>query len=969
MPNPTTDVLLVTATNVETRAVFQAFREATGRDPQPQALGDKTYHDLGVVNDTRVSLVQSEMGAASLGATLQTVQKGLEALKPGAVVMVGIAFGVNEAKQKMGDILVAKQLTLYEPGRVGATETLPRGTRADCSPRLLDRCRSAELYWDGPAVRFGLILSGEKLVDNLEFRQALLKHEPEAIGGEMEGAGLYVACQDARVDWILVKAICDWGDGHKADDKAKRQAEAARNAAQFVLHTLQKVGLKLERPAAPPSADAGETTIQMGGVQLEKDAQVTIGAGDMAGRDNIKIETHYHGADLSGFQNPTGLKSSFPSQPYFFGREKELASIAEAIAPEARTWGALIDGPGGIGKTALAIRAGHLAPAAHFARKIFLSAKIRQLTPAGEEKLEDFMLPNYLDLLKELAMELGEADIARSDPNERANAVRRALAGAHALIVIDNLETFGEGEQARVFQFLARLPEGNKALVTSRRRRPEVDARAIRLDRLEQADALALLAELAQNNKLLARASEAERQMLYELTHGNPLLLQWAAGQLGRGQCRTVAQACDFLKAAPLASENDPLEYIFGDLVETFTESETKVLAALTHFTQPAELTWIADMAGLPQPAAQTALEDLTDRSILISTNLQSSNSPREASNLRPSNLFFLPPLAALFLKRKRPEAVRQTGDRLTDQIFALALENGYEKYDRFPALEAAWPRLSAALPLFLQGENDRLQTLCDAFQKFLQFSGLWDEQLALSEQAEAKAEAAKDWRKAGWRAYDAGWVCNLRGQGAEVLRWAARAEGHWQTASSTGARERALAIHLRGIGHQLNKDYAAAIAAFRESLELTRTLQAESEDVTIDLTALAWAEHALGDYAAAERDYTEALRIARKVNYQEGVVSFTGNLAELANDRQQWPEAERLAREALPLAEKLGQQELVGVDCHRLALALLRQGNAAEALPHARRAVEIYTKLRYRELDEARQVLAECEAAVAGPA
>ncbi|MBM2850718.1 MAG: hypothetical protein HW418_3660, partial [Anaerolineales bacterium] len=34
------------------------------------------------------------------------------------------------------------------------------------------------------------------------------------------------------------------------------------------------------------------------------------------------------------------------------------------------------------------------------------------------------------------------------------------------------------------------------------------------------------------------------------------------------------------------------------------------------------------------------------------------------------------------------------------------------------------------------------------------------------------------------------------------------------------------------------------------------------------------------------------------------------------------------------------------------------------EALPHARRAVEIMTKLRDRNLEWARQVLAECEAA-----
>ena len=67
---------------------------------------------------------------------------------------------------------------------------------------------------------FGTILSGAKLVDSMDFRQQLRALEPEAIGGEMEGAGLYVACHDLKVDWILVKAICDFADGQKSRNKA-----------------------------------------------------------------------------------------------------------------------------------------------------------------------------------------------------------------------------------------------------------------------------------------------------------------------------------------------------------------------------------------------------------------------------------------------------------------------------------------------------------------------------------------------------------------------------------------------------------------------------------------------------------------------------------------------------------------------------------------------------------------------------
>ena len=160
-------------------------------------------------------------------------------------------------------------------------------------------------------------------------------------------------------------------------------------------------------------------------------------------------------------------------------------------------------------------------------------------------------------------------------------------------------------------------------------------------------------------------------------------------------------------------------------------------------------------------------------------------------------------------------------------------------------------------------------------------------------------------------------------------------------------------------------KDYDAAIVASQEALALWRALNAESVDVAVGLNSLARAEHLAGDHAAAERDYGEALRIARKINYRDGVATYTGNLAELALDREQWPEAERLAREALALAEKLGRAELVGWDCQQIAVALLRQGRPAEALPFARRAVEIMAKLRYSGLDKARQVLAECEAVV----
>ena len=239
------NVLIVTATHVESQAVIEAFAKLTRHSAQPMSAGGRVYHFLGEVHGTNMYLVQTEMGSVGLGASQQTIQKGIATLKPAAVISMGIAFGVDEQKQAIGDVLVSEQILLYDLQRVGEVKTIVRGDKAHTSPWLLSIFKSAQLYWNDPAIiiRFGLILSGDKLVDQINYREQLRQFAPEAIGGEMEGAGLYVACHDAKVDWILVKAICDWADGDKAKDKDARQRLAAFNAAAFVAHALQHVAV------------------------------------------------------------------------------------------------------------------------------------------------------------------------------------------------------------------------------------------------------------------------------------------------------------------------------------------------------------------------------------------------------------------------------------------------------------------------------------------------------------------------------------------------------------------------------------------------------------------------------------------------------------------------------------------------------------------------------------------------------
>ncbi len=237
-------MLLVTATAVETNAVRNIFLQKTGMFEQ-RPIENASYFDLGAIGGARIFLVQSEMGAIGPAGAALVVYDAIKALSPSAIVMVGIAFGLLPHKQQIGDILVSQQLFGYERQKVdvgpdGQAVIKARGDRPEASPRLLGYFQESSNDWAGCGVHFGLILSGDKLVNNKDFRDSLLRMEPEAIGGEMEGTGVYSAAHRNRVDWILVKAICDWADGHKDDF---HQKQAAENAVSFTTHMLARGGL------------------------------------------------------------------------------------------------------------------------------------------------------------------------------------------------------------------------------------------------------------------------------------------------------------------------------------------------------------------------------------------------------------------------------------------------------------------------------------------------------------------------------------------------------------------------------------------------------------------------------------------------------------------------------------------------------------------------------------------------------
>ncbi|MGP3919124.1 BTAD domain-containing putative transcriptional regulator [Nonomuraea sp. 10N515B] len=223
---------------------------------------------------------------------------------------------------------------------------------------------------------------------------------------------------------------------------------------------------------------------------------------------------------------PRQLPSSLPD---FTAREDELAALCDRLTRPDSTPVCVIFGPGGVGKSALALRAAH--EVARFYPDGQLHVELRGTSEAPATPLE---------VLGRLLRELEPGVSPPGTMEERAARYRTLLAGRRELVVLEDAAT-----ESQVRPLLPGAP-GCGVIVTSRNRLTGLaGVTVLELGLLPDQDALHLLGQITGAERIAADPDAAQR--VVRQCSGLPLALRIAGSRLASRRQWSVARLADRL--------------------------------------------------------------------------------------------------------------------------------------------------------------------------------------------------------------------------------------------------------------------------------------------------------------------------------------------------------------------------------------------------------------------------------------
>ncbi len=246
--------LILTANSIEGITLTRLLMKLNSGKLLDRIVADKRLYQFAEVEGFKiVHIWPDNVSSFTQHGAFKALSDAFKRFSPERVISLGVAFGADATIQEIGDVLVSQSIIPYDafnkvtdgtinlaPTEVYQTDVGALGgwfpylnQRDQLYHFCSDENHTSFRWFYGPLLSGGTVFSDMIEKDRLFDAAKRMAYIP--IGGEMEGNGVYFACEQAVIPCIVVKGICDWGvlkNGWKFAEKPNLDIDTIKDCIQ-----------------------------------------------------------------------------------------------------------------------------------------------------------------------------------------------------------------------------------------------------------------------------------------------------------------------------------------------------------------------------------------------------------------------------------------------------------------------------------------------------------------------------------------------------------------------------------------------------------------------------------------------------------------------------------------------------------------------------------------------------------------